>query len=161
MSTETRSARPGRSDNGPAPGPRELGDRGVRGPELEDESVTEEQTEWLVPDNYLTERILVERHYRGRLGYRQSMDIKMAHDLVMAKQTISDQLRELEDRNTELFAAEEMLKRAAETLREIADCDEGGHTGMTWTQHEARKNEAWRLVNHIEHAICQAEGRRL
>ncbi len=34
---------------------------------------------------------------------------------------------------------EEMLERAAQTLREIADCDETGHTGMTWAQEEARK----------------------
>lgn len=102
--------------------------------------------EWLVPDNYLTERILVERHYRGRPGYREPMDVKMAHDLLTAKELLGqlhirakDQLRELEDRNTELYDAEAMLKRAAETLKEIADCDEEGHTGMTWAQHEAKE----------------------
>ena len=34
---------------------------------------------------------------------------------------------------------ETMIRRAAQTLRDIADCDEEGHTGMTWAQNEARQ----------------------
>jgi len=38
----------------------------------------------------------------------------------------------------------EQLARATVTLQEIADCDEHGHTGMTWAQ-----NQAWACLRDM------------
>ena len=40
------------------------------------------------------------------------------------------------------------LARAVVTLQEIADCDEHGHTGMTWAQ-----NEAWACLRDMRTLI--------
>jgi hypothetical protein len=69
--------------------------------------------------------------------------IQMMRGITRFVEQLAGALEASETENARLKEALEMhgelAHRAAETLREIADCDETGHTGMTWAQEEARK----------------------
>jgi hypothetical protein len=73
----------------------------------------------------------------------------MDRDILPAIQglVVRNEARDARARITELEAAAARLRedlriereqcdRAVSTLREIAECDETGHTGMTWAKHE-------------------------